>query len=395
MTMMASNAAVALSSRKPPAAAQWNWITGGLDVEPEQLELGLPPIDDIVLPEDGTVTLLATENGSALFVSGFGLFVGKKSERVVVKKGKAVCAQAPMLKLQEVVIASRGVTVSSDLLEELCERGIRVAFLSGSGRPVALLTSPLLTATVATRKAQFEACGDERGAEFCRWVVAGKVHNQEKLLRYFAKSREGERRKALEGAAASLQKLRRAALKVEGGNADAVRPELMGLEGTAARMYWERVKEMLPEELEFEGRKHRGATDAVNASLNYGYGILYAHVWGATMNAGLEPFAGFMHVDRSGKPSMVLDLVEEFRQPVVDRAVLGWFNKGGKARLVGGLLDAETREEVAGRVLLRLISTEVHRGKSHQVRSIIQMQARLAAGAVRGLRKYRPFAFKW
>ena len=152
---------------------------------------------------------------------------------------------------------------------------------------------------------------------------------------------------------------------------------------------------MLPEELEFEGRRHRGATDAVNASLNYGYGILYAHVWGATMNAGLEPFAGFMHVDRSGKPSMVLDLVEEFRQPVVDRAVLGWFNKGGKARLVGGLLDAETREEVAGRVLLRLIATEVHRGKSHQVRSIIQMQARLAAGAVRGLRKYRPFAFKW
>ena len=46
------------------------------------------------------------------------------------------------------------------------------------------------------------------------------------------------------------------------------------------------------------------------------------------MNAGLEPFAGFLHVDRSGKPSLVLDLMEEFRQPVVDRAILSWLNKG-------------------------------------------------------------------
>jgi len=69
--------------RKPPASAQCNWITGGVDVVPEQLELPLPPLDDAVLPDDGSVILLATENGSQLFVSGFGLFIGKKSERVV------------------------------------------------------------------------------------------------------------------------------------------------------------------------------------------------------------------------------------------------------------------------------------------------------------------------
>src|SRR6476661_3466718 len=102
--------------RKPPAAAQFNWITGGLDITPEQIELPLAPLDDAVLPLDNTVTLLATENGSQLFVS-------KKSERVVVKKGKSVCAQVPLMRLQEIIIASRGVTFSSDLLEELCERG--------------------------------------------------------------------------------------------------------------------------------------------------------------------------------------------------------------------------------------------------------------------------------
>ena len=380
--------------RKPPTASQYNWITGALDVTAEQLELPLPPLDDVILPNDNTVTLLSTENGSQLFVSGFGLFIGKKSERVVVKQGKRVCAQVPLLRLQEIIVASRGVSFSSDLIEELCERGIRVACLTSSGKPFALITSPMLTATVETRRAQFAAYHDERGADLCRWIVAGKLHNQEKLLRYFAKSRETDRRSSLEAAAASLRRLRKSALAVAGATPDEVRSSLMGLEGTGGRLYWKQIGNMLPDELGFEGRSHQGAADAVNAALNYGYGILTSHVWGAVMNAGLEPFAGFMHVDRSGKPSLVLDLVEEFRQPVVDRAILGWLNKGGQLRFEKGLLDAASRENVASRVLLRLVAVEQHRGKQHQVRSIVQMQARLAASAVRGLQPYRSFSFK-
>ncbi|MBK5292160.1 MAG: CRISPR-associated endonuclease Cas1 [Acidobacteriia bacterium] len=376
-------------------AAQYNWITGGVDVIPEQLELGLPPVDDAVLPEDNRVILLATDNGSQLLVSGFGLFIGKKSERVVVRQGKTVCAQVPMLRLQEIIIASRGVSFSSDLVEELCERGIRIACLSSSGKPFALLTSPMLTATVETRRAQFAAFHDERGADLCRWIVAGKLHNQEKLLRYFSKSREGEKKSSLDAAASTVRRLRRSALEAIGSSPGEVRGELMGIEGVGGRLYWRQIVNMLPEELGFEGRNHQGATDGVNAALNYGYGILMSHVWGAVMNAGLEPFAGFLHVDRSGKPTLVLDLIEEFRQPVVDRAIFSWLNKGGQVKLVNGLLDGESRENVASRVLLRLVAVEQHRGKQHQVRSIVQMQARLAASAVRGLKRYRSFSFKW
>jgi CRISPR-associated protein Cas1 len=305
-----------------------------LDIAPEQIDLPLPPVDDVILPGDDTVTLLATENGSQLFISGFGLFVGKKSERVVVRKNKSVCAQVPLMRLQEIIIASRGVSFSSDLLEELCERGIRVAYLTSSGKPYALMTSPMLTATVETRRAQLAASGNRYGADLCRWIVAGKLHNQEKLMRYFAKSRDGERRSALEKAAAVLRKLRRSALSVQGSSPVEMRAELMGLEGTGGRLYWKEIGNMLPDNLGFAGRSHQGASDAVNAAINYGYGILTSHVWGAVMNAGLEPFAGFLHVDRPGKPSLVLDLVEEFRQPVVDRAIFSWLNKNGQLCLV-------------------------------------------------------------
>jgi CRISPR-associated protein Cas1 len=193
--------------------------------------------------------------------------------------------------------------------------------------------------------------------------VAGKLRNQEKLLRYFGKSRDGKRREDLEATAGVLRKLRRDAVAVDGASAGAVRPTLMGLEGTGGRLYWQRIGDMLPDDLGFEGRRHQGPGDAVNAALNYGYGILYMHVWGAVMNAGLEPFAGFMHVDRSGKPSMVLDLVEEFRQPAVDRAILTWLNKGGRLVLAKGMLDGESKESVAARVLMRMNATERHRGQ--------------------------------
>jgi CRISPR-associated protein Cas1 len=174
-----------------------------------------------------------------------------------------------------------------------------------------------------------------------------------------------------------------------------VRNEALGLEGAGGRIYWRAVAGLLPAKLGFTGRIHENPEDPFNAALNYGYGILYGHVWGAVMNAGLEPFAGFLHGDRPGKPSLVLDLVEEFRQPVVDRTLIAWLIKGGDLRVSDGLLDLHSREAVASRVLARLNSAEAHRGRTHQVRSVIQMQARLAAAAMRGERKYRPFTFLW
>jgi CRISPR-associated protein Cas1 len=133
----------------------------------------------------------------------------------------------------------------------------------------------------------------------------------------------------------------------------------------------------------------------VNSALNYGYGILYTQVWGAIMNAGLEPFAGFVHVDRPGKPSLVLDLIEEFRQPIVDRAVIAALTRGLRPETHEGLLTEESRRAVAGAVLERLESEVAFHGHRHRMKSVIQIQARNVASCLRGDKPYRAFAFKW
>ncbi|RJQ46072.1 MAG: CRISPR-associated endonuclease Cas1 [Gaiellales bacterium] len=342
--------------------------------------------------------MVKTGDTSQILLSGFGMFLSKKSERLLVRQGKTVVYEFPLFRLSEVVVASRGITLSSDLIEELCQRGIRLSFLTHGGKPYAMLSSPMLTATVISRREQLAAIGDERGVAFAKLIVAGKLTNQERLLRYFGKylkQADSTRFERVDQLADQIADLRPSIQQMVGASIDDVRSSLMGYEGTAGRLYWDGVKEIIGQRAEFMGREHRGATDAVNALLNYGYGILYSQVWGAVLNAGLEPFAGFLHVDRPGKPSLVLDLVEEFRQPVVDRTVIAHINLGEAVTLKEGMLDEETRSRYAAKILERLESTETVKGKKYQVKSIIQMQARSLCTFLRQEGAYTPFTFKW
>jgi CRISPR-associated protein Cas1 len=306
--------------------------------------------------------------------------------------------ELPFFRISEIVVASRGVTISSDLIEECCDRGIRICFLSSGGQPFAMLSSPMLTATVQTRREQMSAYGDARGLELARAIVLGKLKNQANLLKYFGKYQKDaapDTFKALGDCVRGLVRLCREVRKVSGARVDDSRAALMAIEGASGRLYWAGVRALIGERTGFSNREHRGATDCVNCALNYGYGILYSQVWGALMNAGLEPFAGFLHVDRPGKPSLVLDLIEEFRQPIVDRAVIALAGKGVALEMQAGMLAEQARQTVAGAVLERLDSEVAFRGRRHLVRSVMQIQARRVASFLRGEGSYRPFSFKW
>lgn len=315
-----------------------------------------------------------------------------------VPRTKPEQVEMPLFQVSEIVIAGRGTSISTDLIEECCERGIHLSFLTPGGRPIAMLSSPMLTATVLTRREQMAAFGDGRGLNLARAIVRGKLGNQAALLKYFGKYLKTVNAEAfgrLSAAVRGIEARRREVDAVSGACVDDARGALLALEGAGGRFYWSGVRVLLDGHVAFEMREHRGAPDAVNSALNYGYGILYAQVWGAIMNAGLEPFAGFLHVDRPGKPSLVLDLVEEFRQPIVDRTVIASLTKGLTLETREGLLTEESRRAVAGAVLERMEGEAGFRGRRHCLRSIIQIQARNLATALRGGEPYRAFAFKW
>lgn len=343
-----------------------------------------------------------------LVVDEFGTHVGKYSERLKVTKKGETLAQAPLIHLESLTIANSGVSISAEAVRECTERGIPIFFISGTGTPYASLYSAGLTGTVATRRAQLDAYRDSRSLTLALALGTGKLQNQINLLKYIAKYRKEAdpelyaelrcRAAEVNDALIELDRVRRYPEVIEGtATAGDLRNELMGVEGRAAERYWGAVRLVLPEKYAFPGRIGRGAKDPINSALNYGYGILYGQCERCLVLAGLDPYAGFLHADRPGKPSLTLDFIEEFRQPVVDRTVIGMANKGVLFQQdESGKLTLEARRNLAEKVQERLESTAPFEGKRYALRQIMQMQARHLACWLRGERvAYQSFEMAW
>ena len=336
----------------------------------------------------------------SLIIDQYGAFVGKHSGRLRVTKDKETLAEAPLLHLEQVLVTGEGIGLSADIIRACCTAGIPIYFVDSRGRPYASLYAAGLTGTVLTRREQLLAYADRRGLELALAFARGKIANQAGFLRYAAKYRQEadpdlyrelrERADEVEGHQEELRRL-------QGNAVDEVREQILSVEGRAAQRYWSALKAVLPEQYGWPGRKGRGARDPLNAALNYGYGILYGQIERALVLAGLDPYGGFIHVDRPGKPSLVFDLIEEFRQVVVDRTIVGMANKGMKLELdEKGLLVEKSRRGIAEKVLERLEAAERYERKRQSLHIVIQSQARHIATFVRGDRAaYEPFIARW
>ncbi|MBZ0275860.1 MAG: CRISPR-associated endonuclease Cas1 [Anaerolineae bacterium] len=333
-----------------------------------------------------------------LIADTFGSHLGKYSERLKVTQKGETLVQAPLLHLESVSILNRGVSISADALEACTERGIPIFFLDSQGTPYASLYSAGLAGTVITRREQLRAFDDERGIQLGLAFAMGKITNQSITLKYFSKTRQdtpvGEELRLRAGEVldhlAWLDGL-------QADRVDDIRGTILAAEGNAAKMYWQAFGMLLPELYQWPGREGRGARDAVNSLLNYGYGILYGQIERALVLAGLDPYAGFIHVDRPGKPSLVLDMIEEFRQVAVDRVVLGLATRSFSVEQdEKGRMTDTTRSQFAQHIIQHLDSNLRHEGKRYPLRQIIQMQARRLAGFLRGESTgYIPYKAEW
>lgn len=343
-----------------------------------------------------------------LVVDEFGAHLGKYNERLKVTKKGETLAQAPLLYLESVTVANSGVSISAEAVRECTERGIPIYFISSSGTPYASLYSSGLGGTVATRRAQLIAYSNSLGLRAAINFGKGKLQNQVNLIKYIAKYRKETdpelyqelrmRADEILDELIDLERILSYPEVMEGScTLDDLRNEILGHEGLGAKKYWGTIRLVLPEKYAFMGRTGRGAKDPINAALNYGYGILYGQCERCLTLAGLDPYAGFLHADRPGKPSLTLDFIEEFRQAVVDRAIIGMANKGTALEQdEQGLLTKETRRLLAGKVQERLEAETSYQGKRFPLRVIMQMQARKLAAFLRVDRaEYETFVMSW
>ena len=214
-------------------------------------------------------------------------------------------------------------------------------------------------------------------------MISSKIANQATLLR-----RNGDATHIVK----ELRKLQQDALRA------ASLPELFGIEGDAASLYFGGFETMLSEVTlqsfgwRWQGRIGRGATDPINILLNYAYGLLSSECIRAILTCGLDPHAGFLHSSNRNKPALALDLMEEFRAVVADSVVLTLVNR--KQISAGSFLSAgdSLRLSPAGRsAIIKAFERRINAEFRHPVfgysvtwRRAIESQARMILGVLNG-----------
>lgn len=327
-----------------------------------------------------------------MYVMEEGAVVRKDGDQLKLLSAKeGLLLQIPLAQVEQLVLMGN-VTVTAPVVRALLERGVGLVYMTGDGRLLGRL-QPTESKNVPLRWSQFRAASDpEKQLLIARGIVRGKVLNQRTLLQRAAREGVADLAEAVDHLRALAERLDRAE-SVE---------EVRGLEGAAAAAYfkeWPKLIRALG--FPFPGRVRRPPTDPVNALLSFASVLLLNEVLSACQLVGFDPYVGYLHMDRYGRPALALDLMEEFRPVLVDSTVLAVINRrmveqedfdtavgGGKRMKPHALKKFLGAWEEKRRTVIRhpVFNWEVPYWR------VVELQARVLAKVLMGeLEEYVPF----
>lgn len=262
---------------------------------------------------------------NTLYATTDGAWLRKDGANIVMEVERQERARLPVHMLESVVCIGR-VAISPQLLGFCSEQGISICYLTPQGRFLARVEGPV-SGNVLLRRAQYRTSDEpEHCGAIVRNLVAGKIHNQRAVLARGWRD-HGERLDDSRKFQHALQRLKRIPHRVlQELDVDLLR----GLEGEAAQAYFGVFGQLVRTEspvMRFGGRNRRPPRDAFNAVLSFLYTLLTHDCRSALETVGLDPAVGFLHRDRPGRPSLALDLAEEFRPLLGERLALSLINR--------------------------------------------------------------------
>jgi len=322
-----------------------------------------------------------------LILNEFGACLSKKENRFVIKQ-KEKEEEFSADNVEQIIISSPS-SVTESAVRLAIEKNIDIVYTSYSGKPFARIYPCTLGGTTLTRREQVKNYFGEKGIIIVKELLIAKLKNQLFLIKRLDKTRNifSEEIKSFSEQIKKFEEINFTEI-------DKDRDTILGYEGYCASIYFACLKKIIP----FKERDPK-SEDIFNICLNYGYGILYSETERACILSGLDPYLGFLHMDRYGKPSMVLDLVEQFR-PIIDRAIINLFvrkqisdndlEKIGE----GVLLTKEGRTKIIEEIMKTLSDVITFKNKKLSVSQIILEQSREIVRFILGQTE-KPETFIW
>ena len=338
---------------------------------------------------------------NVLYVMTQGAYLHRDHLALQVQVEKQVRLAVPIHNVQAVALFGN-VMVSPAAMQLCAENSTSITFLSESGRMMARVDAPV-SGNVLLRREQFrQADQPERSLAHARCIVAGKLQNcRANLLRSARDHSAPDDQEALRRAARDIAAGQRRLPQCQ------TTDEVRGTEGNAARTYFGVFGKMIRQDRDsfaLQGRSRRPPLDRGNALLSYLYALLLNDCIGALVAAGLDPNVGYLHTDRPGRPSLALDLMEEFRPLLADRMALTLINRrqvtpGDFTVREGGAVEiSETARRgivAAWQERKQDQTTHLLLGQTVRVGLLPHLQARVLARTIRGdLGSYLPCRLK-
>jgi len=333
--------------------------------------------------------LPSRDDAMPVYVIGHGHTVRKKGDILEIwSRDDGKVKEARLREISQVNLYG-GVDISTPAVIDLMQRGIPVLHFTRGGWFQGISTGHTHK-NVELRMKQFEWAMDrKRSLSIACAVVAGKIKNCRTQIR---RNDSEQPKQVLE----TLDKLSR-----EAKNASSTE-KLLGIEGAAAEVYFGRLNGLLKSENEFsfENRNRRPPKDPVNAVLSYLYAVLAKEMFVTLLAVGFDPYLGFYHRPRYGRPALALDMMEEFRPVIADTVMLSLFNKrelSDKDFIQTGIgisLTSKAKKKVIAGYELRMDAEIAHPlfGYTVSYRRILEVQARLLSRVLFGeIKEYPAF----
>ncbi|MEW6027716.1 MAG: CRISPR-associated endonuclease Cas1, partial [Planctomycetota bacterium] len=257
------------------------------------------------------------DEGYVVYLNHQGSRLGKKGENLLVTDSKGELLQEIHLYHLEQLVVFGNISISTQALTCLLEYNIPIVYLSVYGKFKGVTTG-IPPKNISLRLAQYETIKKpEIVLSVAKEIVAAKIHNQRVMI--MRNSNNGE-----------VVRINLQQIIADSSNVSNLE-SLLGFEGTAARHYFGSFSDMLKTNgngftFSFEGRNKRPPQDPVNALLSFAYALLVKDCFSACLTVGLDPYLGFYHQTKFGRPALALDLMEEFRPIIADSVVITLIN---------------------------------------------------------------------
>ena len=310
---------------------------------------------------------------SYLYVSEQGANIGITNNRFQVKYKDGLVRSIPIETL-EVIEVFGNIQITTQCLTECLKRGTNILFYSTNGAYFGRLISTSHVNVQRQRKQAELGKNEEFKLIFSKRIITAKIRNQIVLLRRYARSRKVEIERAVIEMQNMYKKIERAT-SIE---------QVMGYEGTAAKIYFKVIGTLIEPEFSFKGRSKRPPLDPFNSMISLGYSIIMNELYGKIEGKGLNPYFGIMHKDREKHPTLASDLMEEWRAVLIDSTVLrkqcgikvddycDKYKKDGKTVRYWSMKKLENTE--VGRILNDLYKGEFREKNiySHHLKGLIE-----------------------